>query len=175
MTRKMWGFPLDVTDLKVMVREMKLGTGANPSSVRNQMRYHQDEGAARLYRAERRLRTHYDALDPSPELRFDGLPEVQAYVDRILGWPWTPKPWPVRVQATDGGPYYRSAIYLPDIPKARRELVVLHELAHHMSRQRVQDHGVQFLGAFLDLLSTAMGPDVRERFRECLRAEGVAA
>jgi putative metallohydrolase (TIGR04338 family) len=179
VTRKFWGMPMDIDDPVTLVREMKLGTGRNPTSAARPRRYHQDEGAARVYRAEQALRAHYEALDPTQERWFADVAEVQQYVDTIISWPWDRwLPWPCQVRVTDQPvPDYRSGIYMCRNAKAWRELVVLHELGHHFAKQQPanMDHGGLFLAAFTDLLADVMGLDVRERFRECLRAEGVSA
>jgi putative metallohydrolase (TIGR04338 family) len=174
VTRKLFGvMPIGISDPKTLHREMKLGAGKNVTSDRRPVRYQQDEAAARIYRAEQNLRRDYAAMDPSPELRFADIPAVQAYVNEVLSWPWPAKPWACQVRPTDKPyPHYRSAIFLPAVPKAMRELVVLHELAHHISR--IPDHELAFRRTFEALLADAMGLQARELFQRYLRAEGVS-
>jgi putative metallohydrolase (TIGR04338 family) len=42
-----------------------------------------------------------------------------------------------------------------------REIVVLHELAHHLTRHTAPSHGADFRSAFLDLLERVLAPEAR--------------
>lgn len=182
MSRKTWGFlvggPDPRRDIAGYLRESRLGTGANPASAPASRRYYQDGYTDSIYPAEQALRQMY-ADDPEPtELWFPvgDVAAVQAYVNEILSWPWSRwHPWPCTVKLTpEPSPDYASGIRLPRNPRAWRELVVLHELAHHFAKQQVMEHGLLFRSAFSEILADVMGLDARERFRQCLREQGVS-
>ncbi len=117
------------------------------------------------------------ALTLPPEARFASVESVQRYVDqalRLLGR--TPD---VRVRSRRGA---GSAHYEPDPPViavpasaegawALRELVVLHEVAHHLVAGGVAAHGPEFTSTLVGVLRTVMGPEAAFAaevvFREC--------
>ena len=174
---KIWGMVIAAPNTEAYLRESKLGTGANPASAPAPRRYFQDDYTERVYPAEQALRQHYAGDSTGQEIRFESIVQVQAYVDEVLSWPWSLwKPWPCTVRPTTrAAPYYRSGIHLPVVPRAMRELVVLHELAHHLARQQRMDHGLLWQRAFADLLADVIGLAARERWRQCLREQGVDA
>ena len=161
------------TDIPAMVRELKLGSGDNPSSEAQIVRYHQDEASSRIYRAEAALRQR----NPPYERHWSTIAEVQEYVDSVIAAPpagW--HPWPCDVKALPPGQYgamYRSGIRLHEHPAVLRELVVLHELAHHCTR--IPDHGAAFLITLLALVGHCMGEQAYADLLANLRAEGVRA
>ena len=55
---------------------------------------------------------------------------------------------------------------------ALRELVVLHEIAHHLS-DADPPHGPEFIATFCDLAETVMGPEVAHVLRVVYAKEGV--
>ncbi len=55
---------------------------------------------------------------------------------------------------------------------ALRELVVLHEIAHHLSNAE-PPHGPEFVAAFCDLADAVMGPEVGHVLRVVYAKEGV--
>ena len=59
---------------------------------------------------------------------------------------------------------------------AMREIVVLHELAHHVTRMHnggVAAHGPEFVSEFIDLMSAVMAPQVALAMRMICDIEGV--
>ncbi len=115
-----------------------------------------------------------------PEARFGSVDSVQAYVDRVLG------PGEVRVRAragATGAHYERGADRRPTVavPAGRdgawalRELVVLHELAHHgaPSDAAAAAHGPEFTAAFVDLAARVMGPEAGLALRIVYAESGV--
>ena len=54
-----------------------------------------------------------------------------------------------------------------------RELVVLHELAHHLAAGTGPAHGPQFVATFCDLAAAVMGPEVGHVLRVVYTKEGV--
>ena len=112
------------------------------------------------------------------ERRFASIASVQNYIDAVLGLDWVRARWvrasvPVRVRARAGNAaahYERdcATIALPEhranTAWAFREMVVLHELAHHLDPQDPVDategaHGRAFVERFLALVGEIIGPE----------------
>ncbi|MDF0532504.1 TIGR04338 family metallohydrolase [Tsukamurella sp. 8F] len=114
-----------------------------------------------------------------PEARFASVESVQRYVDDVLvrvGGPGA-----VRVRARAGA---TQAHYEPDsaviaVPAGRdgrwalRELVVLHELAHHLAPRGTQPHGPEFASTLIELARAVMGPEAGLALEVVLRETGV--
>jgi len=151
----------------------------------------------RVYDAEGVLRQIYDwavqnanpavsiagvPLVLPPEVKFASVASVQSYCDRATQLIGTT---PVTVRARKGAAkaHYEPATRTIAVPEHRegnwamRELVVLHELAHHVAPGA--QHGPAFASAFIDVLSTVMGPSaglaLRLVFADCGVKEGVSA
>lgn len=123
-----------------------------------------------------------------PEARFASVESVQHYVDRVIGR------GEVRVRARAGASsaHYERAdgtapvIAVPagrDGAWALRELVILHELAHHLVAQAQVSgagaadggvHGPAFTAALIDLAGAAMGPEAALALRIVYTESGVA-
>ncbi|GIZ96502.1 hypothetical protein TTY48_11140 [Tsukamurella sp. TY48] len=117
-----------------------------------------------------------------PEARFGSTASVQAYVDRVV------PQGQVRVRSRAGAAgahYERGAGRVPTIavPDGRdgawalRELVILHELAHHLVAESDGDaaaHGGVFTAAFVDLAARVMGPEAGLALRIVYTESGVA-
>ncbi|WP_407440882.1 TIGR04338 family metallohydrolase [Rhodococcus sp. (in: high G+C Gram-positive bacteria)] len=122
------------------------------------------------------------------ERRFASLDSVQRYVDAVLALGWVRDRWPraavpvhVRARSGNTAAHYESdcaTIALPEHHANRawafRELVVLHELAHHLDPQDPDDpteaaHGVGFVDRFLTLVGEIIGPEAAF----VLRATGI--
>lgn len=101
------------------------------------------------------------------ERKFGDLAAVQRYVDLVLqrvaeDYGVSSK---VRVRARKGNAYatYQlGEIAVPDHDSwdrswAMREIVVLHEIAHHLTHGH--RHGPKFLAAFVDIVDRFMGPE----------------
>ena len=121
------------------------------------------------------------SLTLPPESRFASVDAVQSYADRVLG----PGAVRVRARAGAGGAHYESGPAGPVIavPAGRdgawalRELVVLHELAHHAVASTGADgaaHGPSFTAAFVDLAARVMGPEAGLALRIVYTESGVA-
>ncbi len=54
-----------------------------------------------------------------------------------------------------------------------RELVVLHEVAHHLDDGDGPSHGPGFVATFCDLATVVMGPEVGHVLRVVYAKEGV--
>lgn len=159
-----------------------------------------DSQRSKVYAAEQFVRTLFDRagergnrsldffgahLTLPPEGRFGSVVAVQRYVDEVLAHPTVRERWPgvepLRVRARRGS---RAAHYEWDgdgatmaVPErtdtwALRELVVLHEVAHHVSRIEPA-HGPDFVATFCALADAVMGPEVGHVLRVVYSKEGV--
>ncbi|MGE2691886.1 TIGR04338 family metallohydrolase [Mycolicibacterium pulveris] len=156
---------------------------------------------AKVYAAEEFVRTLFDRageranpvveffgtqLTLPPEGRFASVPAVQRYIDEVLAMPGVQRRWPgappLRVRARRGvaaAHYERSAdAAVIAVPEQRgsgwalRELVVLHEIAHHLCDDP-PPHGPQFVATFCELTEAVMGPEVAHVLRVVFAKEGV--
>ena len=147
---------------------------------------------AKLYSAENRLgwmlehtlRTELDgvSLQLEPERRFVNIADIQNYVDRVTVHPGVigkfGRVGRVLVRERKGGDkahYERDkqtiAINTTGTRWAMRELVVLHELAHHYAPG--DHHGPVFSAALTALIDIMMGPQDALALRILYQNEGV--
>ncbi len=160
-----------------------------------------DTQRAKVYAAEEFVRTLFDRaaehgnhvveffgtqLTLPPEGRFASAPSVQRYVEDVLAHPAVLARWPgvaaLTVRARRGATaahYERSdhhgaTIAVPDRHStwALRELVVLHEIAHHLCDAE-PPHGPEFVATFCELAEAVMGPEVAHVLRVVYAKEGV--
>lgn len=156
---------------------------------------------ARVYAAEEFVRVMFDRAaehgSPSieffgtqltlpPEGRFASMASVQRYVDEVLALPAVRREWPdasgLRVRARRGATsaHYENrdgagTIAVPDRDTAdwaMRELVILHEVAHHLC-QVPPPHGPDFVVTMCALTELVMGPEVGHVLRVVYAKEGV--
>lgn len=125
-----------------------------------------------LSRAGERIDFFGSQLTPPSELAFTTLSDVRTYVASVLAdhrvaqiWGYLP-PVQVRRRASDSMAHYEYETATIAIPTgsewAMRELVVLHELAHHVlanSQPTVAAHGPEFASAYIQLVSLRIGPE----------------
>jgi putative metallohydrolase (TIGR04338 family) len=116
------------------------------------------------------------------ERRFGSVSSVQAYLDAVLAHPQVLGGWPdraavpvtVRRRRGLGQAHYEFATATIAVPTAMsdaggtawamRELVVLHELAHHLTGAPTGSraaHGREFRSVLLDLVELLVGPELR--------------
>ena len=159
-----------------------------------------DSQRAKVYAAEEFVRTLFDRSaehgDPvveffgtrltlPPEARFASSEAVQRYVDEVLSHPAVLERWPaaapLRVRPRRGATaahYERvgdpATVAVPEgrAAWALRELVVLHEIAHHLTESD-PPHGPEFVATFCELAATVMGPEVGHVLRVVYAKEGV--
>jgi len=158
-----------------------------------------DSQRATVYAAEQFVRTLFDraaehssrtidffgtALTLPPEARFAAVDSVTDYVQRVLAMPAVQQRWrpePVRVRARRGltAAHYENTdgVAVIAVPAAGdrwalRELVVLHEIAHHLSRSEPA-HGGAFVTTMCELSSLVMGPEVGHILQVVYVKEGV--
>ena len=159
-----------------------------------------DTQRAKIYAAEEFVRTLFDRaaehgnqvveffgtqLTLPPEGRFASAPSVQRYVADVLAHPTVRARWPaagvltVRARRGVTAAHYEwsddgATIAVPDRRStwALRELVVLHEIAHHLSGAE-PPHGPEFVATFCELAEAVMGPEVAHVLRVVYAKEGV--
>lgn len=159
-----------------------------------------DTQRAKVYAAEAFVRTLFDragehgnrsieffgaSVTLPPEARFGSLEAVQRYVDEVLSHRAVRLRWPGLEPLTARGrrgltaAHYEfdgesAVVAVPDrhTTWALRELVVLHEIAHHLCRCDPA-HGPEFVAAFIDLTDLVMGPEVGHVLRVVYAKEGV--
>lgn len=163
-----------------------------------------DTQRSRVYEAERLVRTMFDrAAAGSPvvqiagstltlpvERRFASLDSVREYLTAVLGLNWVRAEWPratdpvrVRERAGAARAHYERAGAVIALPTHRgnaawalRELVLLHELAHHLAPSDDEAaHGPAFVGRLLSLVDGVIGPEAALVLRITLDENGVQA
>ncbi|BBX47495.1 TIGR04338 family metallohydrolase [Mycobacterium cookii] len=156
---------------------------------------------AKVYAAEEFVRTLFDRaaehgsrgieffgaqLTLPPEARFGSVASVQRYVDDVLTLPAVRREWPavapvtVRARRAASAAHYENrdgtgVIAVPDLATAdwaMRELVVLHEIAHHLCHA-APPHGPQFVATLCTLAELVMGPEIGHVLRVVYTKEGV--
>jgi putative metallohydrolase (TIGR04338 family) len=160
-----------------------------------------DSQRAKVYAAEEFVRTMFDRaaehgsptvdffgtqLTLPPEARFGSVASVQRYVDDVLALPAVRQQWPevspprVRARRAATAAHYENhdgagVIAVPDRDTAdwaMRELVVLHEVAHHLCRAQPA-HGAEFVATMCTLTALVMGPELGHVLRVVYAKEGV--
>lgn len=160
-----------------------------------------DTQRAKVYAAEQFVRTLFDRsaehgssvveffgaqLTLPPEGRFASVPSVQRYVDDVLAHAAVRARWPdagpltVRARRGATAAHYertedgRAVVAVPDGHGtwALRELVVLHELAHHLCRAEPA-HGSAFAATMCELAEAVMAPEAAHVLRVVYAKEGV--
>lgn len=158
-----------------------------------------DTQRAKVYAAETFVRTMFDraaergsrtveffgaGITLPPEGRFGSVSAVQRYVDDVFALPAVRHRWPalgpptVRARRGLTAAHYENrsgaaVIAVPDRADwAMRELVVLHELAHHLS-DTTPPHGSAFVETLCTLTELVMGPEVGHVLRVVYAKEGV--
>ena len=155
-----------------------------------------DSQKGRVYHAENILRNIIDnsrdnplftiegiTLTLPPEGKFSGVEDVQRYVDRVLALPAVVEQYGRSKVAVRSRKGQRMAHYEPHnrtiaVPEGRRwalrEIVVLHELAHHFDRS-APAHGPKFTSTLITLLTLVMGPEMGLLARILYEQNGVKA
>jgi putative metallohydrolase (TIGR04338 family) len=158
-----------------------------------------DPQRARVYEAEGVLARMIDRRDDFPlaeafgsriavpdDRKFGDIESVQRYVDAVFALRWVraaapgAAAVPVRVRPRAGAARaeYEFATHTIAVPPHRvggrwamRELVVLHELAHHLAGE--PQHGPAFVGRFLQLVDELVGAEAGFLLRSALLEAGV--
>lgn len=128
-----------------------------------------DSDRARVYEAERSVRNLFDHAGTAvsihgstivipDERKFASIESIQTYVDRLMNHLGKPYGITVRERKGERGAHYEpwsNTIAIPDNEWARREIVVLHEVAHALSMG--DGHGPKFRKAYADVMRAALG------------------
>ena len=159
-----------------------------------------DTQRGKVYAAEQFMRTLFDraaehgsravdffgtALTLPPEGRFASVESVRAYVNSVLNHSGVQQRWPevgpVAVRPRQGvtAAHYerRDGDAVIAVPArhdrwALRELVVLHEIAHHFC-DATPAHGPEFVATFCELAGLVMGAEIEHVLRVVYSKEGV--
>ena len=121
------------------------------------------------------------------ERKFGSIDAVQRYVDGVLALDWVGRTWtrasvPVLVRERSGASqaHYERAGAVMAVPGHRagsawalRELVILHELAHHLADDVEIAHGGAFVERLLDLVDGIVGPEAALLLRVTMLDVGV--
>lgn len=152
-----------------------------------------DYQRAKVYAAEQALRFAYDhpadtttiagvTLSLEPEDRFASLADLRVYVDRVIYHPEVIATFgfagPVGLRHRKGAAkaHYQHhdaviAVHVGDDDWALRELVVLHEIAHHLAG--VAGHGPEFTAVFAELVRLIIGEQAGLALRLLFHQENV--
>jgi putative metallohydrolase (TIGR04338 family) len=162
------------------------------------LRVTRDDQRALVYGAEQQVLNHVERaggavvdffgtqLSLPAERRFCDVAEVQKYVAEVtkvlrheeeFSRLTTPT---IRHRKGSGCAHYeseRSVIAMPsDSPWAMRELIVLHEFAHHVTFSLTPDasaHGDEFVKNYLSLVERFLGPELRLLMFAAMSSQGV--
>ena len=159
-----------------------------------------DGQRARVYAAEDQVARIVDARGTFPTLtlfgsevvvpddrKFGDLDSVQRYVDAVLALNWVRQRWPAAARPVSVRPRRgaakvtyertRATIAIPPFESggrwSLRELVVLHEIAHHLTDETVASHGPQFVANLLVLVAEIIGTEAEFLLRTTLQENGV--
>lgn len=163
-----------------------------------------DSQRSKVYEAETMVRTVFDRADQRDlrtveilgstitlpiERKFASIDSVQRYVDSVLKLNWVRERWPnaepvvhVRQRSGTGASHYERDTQTIAVPGhvrneawALRELVVLHELAHHFESDSsgVPSHGGEFVDRFVQLVTEIIGHEAGFLLRATMLESGV--
>jgi len=121
------------------------------------------------------------------ERRFGSIESVQLYVGQVLALAWVRQSWAraavpvvVRERAGSAQAHYERAGSEMAVPGYRsgsgwalRELVILHELAHHLAPDIEIAHGATFVGRMIALVEEIIGPEAGLLLRVTMQDVGV--
>lgn len=158
-----------------------------------------DSARSRVYEAERLVHRMFDRAGTGrvvelagtqvtmpPEARFSSAEAVADHVTKVLAMPSVRERFPraavpVSVRSRRGhraAEYHRltAEIAIPESTDGRwalRELVVLHELAHHLDDSGGPSHGRGFVICLIDLVDLVLGPEAAFGYRVIFGDSGV--
>ena len=157
---------------------------------------------SRVYEAEHLVHRIFDRSGEYPvvevagsrltlpiERRFGSIDAVQRYVDQVLNLTWVRHRWAraevpvvVRERAGAGQAHYQRLGAVMAVPGYRagsawalRELVILHELAHHLAPDIEIAHGGPFVDRMISLVEEIIGPAAGLLLRVTMSDVGVRA
>nr|WP_308191995.1 TIGR04338 family metallohydrolase [Gordonia liuliyuniae] len=113
-----------------------------------------------------------------PEARFSSVDAVRRYVDDVLAlpsvcesFPQAQRPVTVRRRRGSTAAHYERDGGVIAVPEsvdgswAMRELVVLHEIAHHLDPVGAPAHGRGFVDTLIELVGLVLGPETALVYR----------
>ena len=124
------------------------------------------------------------------ERRFASIESIQRYLDQVRSLGWIRDGWPranlpvvARERAGTSSAHYERAGAMIAVPGAKhgdrwalRELVVLHELAHHLEDDSTEPHhGPRYVSRLLELVGGVIGPEAELILRITFAENGVRA
>ncbi|MQY27171.1 TIGR04338 family metallohydrolase [Nocardia aurantia] len=137
----------------------------------------------------RAVELHGSHLTLPIERKFASVDSVQTYADKVLSLNWVRAQWdraaaPIRVRSRAGAAaahyeFENAVLAVPlhtgETAWALRELVILHELAHHLepSGADLAPHGPEFCSRYVDLVDGIVGPEAALVLRTTLLGCGV--
>nr|WP_280275418.1 TIGR04338 family metallohydrolase [Nocardia wallacei] len=132
---------------------------------------------------------HGSQLTLPIERRFASVESVQTYVDRVLSLNWVRAQWErsqrpltVRARAGASAAHYEVETAVLAVPLhtrgaawALRELVILHEVAHHLEPGGAEPaaHGPEFCSRYVELVDGVIGPEAALLLRTTMLGCGV--
>lgn len=161
-----------------------------------------DRGRTRVYDAEKLVRGMFDRADASPgrqvtlhgstitlpvERRFASIASVEDYLRQVLAldavrgaFDRAGAPIRVRPRAGSAAAHYEYPTATIAVPTDRggrwalRELVILHELAHHLDAPDsvLPAHGIDFVHRYLELVDIVIGPEAALVLRSAYSGTG---
>lgn len=158
-----------------------------------------DGQRGKVYDAQHLVQRIFDRSDDFPvvevagsrvtlpvERKFADLPSVRRYLQAVQALPWVRRQWPralipitVRERRGQQLAHYERVRAVMAVPLHRagpawalRELVILHELAHHLTEAGEPAHGPAFVAIYLDLLGEIVGPEAALLLRVSLLDTG---
>lgn len=142
----------------------------------------------RAGRAGTTVDLHGSTITLPIERRFASVDSMQRYVDLVLALEWVRSTWPeragvavtVRARRGQAKAHYERATATIAVPPyernrawAMRELVLLHEIAHHLTPDNVVAHGPEFTECHLKLVTEIVGPEAGLLLRTAMYESGV--
>ncbi len=161
-----------------------------------------DTQRSAVYDAEQLVRTMFDRAEERDirvvqvmgsqitlpiERKFASLTSVQTYIDAVLALDWVAATWPdagravtVRARSGSGAAHYEPDTATIAVPLHRgnqawalRELVILHELAHHFADENEPQHGGAFVDRYITLVGEIVGSEAGFVLRAMMAESGV--
>ncbi|WP_042937915.1 TIGR04338 family metallohydrolase [Rhodococcus sp. AW25M09] len=121
------------------------------------------------------------------ERKFASLESVQTYVDAVLALDWIAATWSeagraitVRARSGSAAAHYERDTATIAVPLHRgnkawalRELVILHELAHHFGNEDEPQHGGPFVDRYITLVGEIIGSEAGFVLRATMAESGI--
>ena len=139
------------------------------------MKRARDSQKSRVYRSEKELMHSGKS--------FDTIEDIRKYVTKLISQKWFKKHFiNTFINVRSGGSRWAVAdlygIRIPDLKWSKREMVVLHEIAHCVTRavsthDKEAGHGILYCKNYLKLVQHQVGKDVSEHLKKNFKEYGV--